>query len=70
MGIVDPIAMTNAMATGGISFDGTAAALTLIGLLVGSAVGLLFATAGTWRPGLDRLPRLGHVGPSPVPLVK
>ena len=68
MGIVDPIAMTNAMATGGISFDGTAAALMLLGLLVGSAAGVLFAAARTWRPRLDRLPRLTHVGPSPVPV--
>lgn len=47
---IDPIAMTNAMATGGLSFDGTAMWLTLLGLLVGSAASLLFAGIETrWR---------------------
>ncbi|HSP99636.1 MAG TPA: hypothetical protein VL049_20630 [Candidatus Dormibacteraeota bacterium] len=59
MGIVDPIAMTNAMATGVVDFTGGAALLLLLlGLLAGSGVGILFAGAGPWQPSLHRLPRL------------
>jgi hypothetical protein len=70
MGIVDPIAMTNAMATGVMQFDGTAVWLTLFGLLIGSAGSLFFSSALPWRPSLSRLPRIPHLGPRPAPLAK
>ena len=63
MGIVDPIAMTNAMATGAVDFTGgLALCLLLIGLLVGSGTGILLSVARPWRPRLRRLPRLTHTG--------
>ena len=65
---IDPIAMTNGMATGGMEFGGALAlGLMLAGLLVGSAAGILLSTARTWRPRMRRLPRLTHVG-RPAPL--
>jgi hypothetical protein len=68
MGIVDPIAMTNGMATAMVDFAGGAAlGLMLLGLLVGSGMGILLATAAPWRPRLRRLPRLTHAG-RPAPL--
>lgn len=68
MGIVDPIAMTNAMASGGLEFTGGAALwLMLLGLLAGSGLGILLASARPWRPRLRRLPRLTPVG-RPAPL--
>lgn len=66
MEIVDPMAMTNAMTTGVMLYDGTAAWLTLLGLLVGSGAGLLFAGALPWRPRLARLPGLPRVGARPA----
>ena len=68
MGIVDPIAMTNGMATGGLEFGGAMAlCLMLLGLLAGSSAGILLSIAGTWRPRMRRLPRLTHAG-RPAPL--
>jgi hypothetical protein len=69
MGIVDPIAMSNSMASGMVDFSGgTALWLMLLGLLVGSAAGIVFAAAPRWRPSMRRLPRLAHAGR--VPLVR
>ena len=63
MGIVDPIAMTNAMATGVVDFTGGAALwLMLLGLLAGSSAGILLAAARAWQPSLRRLPRLTPAG--------
>lgn len=60
---IDPIAMTNAMATGGMDFGGaTALGLTLLGLLAGCAGGIVFGRARPWPPTVSRLPRLPHVG--------
>jgi hypothetical protein len=65
---IDPIAMTNGMAMGGLEFGGAMAlCLMLLGLLVGSSAGVLLSSAGTWRPGMRRLPRLTHAG-RPAPL--
>lgn len=68
MGIVDPIAMTNAMATGGVDFTGGAALLLVVlGLLAASSAGILLAAAGTWQPLRHRLPRLTRAS-RPAPL--
>jgi hypothetical protein len=68
MGIVDPIAMTNAMATGVLDFTGGAALLlVLLGLLAGSSAGILRAALTTWQPLPHRLPRLTRAG-RPTPL--
>ena len=68
MGIVEPIAMTNAMATGVVDFTGGAALwLMLLGLLAGSSAGILLAGARAWQPSLRRLPRLMRAG-RPAPL--
>ena len=68
MGVVDPIAMTNGMATAMVDFaGGTALCLMLLGLLVGSGTGILLAAAPPWRPRLRRLPRLTHAS-RPAPL--
>jgi hypothetical protein len=65
---IDPIAMTNGMATGVVDFSGGAALLLLLlGLLAGSSVGILFAAARPWQPSLRRLPRLMRAR-RPVPL--
>ncbi len=65
---IDPIAMTSGMVTGGMDLGaGLALGLMLMGLLVGSAAGILLSTARTWRPRMRRLPRLTHVG-RPAPL--
>jgi hypothetical protein len=70
MGIIDPIAMTSAMASEGMDFTGGAALwLMLLGLLVGSSVGILLASARPWRPQLRRLPRLTPAGRS-APLAR
>lgn len=70
MGTVDPIAMTNAMASGGLDFTGGAALwLMLLGLLAGSSLGILLASARPWRPSLHRLPRLTAFGRS-APLAR
>lgn len=61
MGIVDPMAVTNNMATGMVGFDGGMALwLMLLGLLAGSAAGILFAGAVA-RPRVPRLSRLVHL---------
>jgi hypothetical protein len=63
MGVVDPIAMTNGMATGGVGYPGALALwLMLLGLLVGSAAGVVFAGLPHWRPRSWRLPRLTPAG--------
>lgn len=63
MGIVDPIAMTNVMATGGLDFGGGGAlGLTLLGLLAGCTAAILFARARPWGPSMRGLPRWPHLG--------
>ncbi|MBX3026629.1 hypothetical protein KF840_17120 [bacterium] len=63
MGIVDPMAMTNSMATGMVDFGaGGALWLMLLGLLVGSAAGILFAGAAPRRPRWFRPSRLVPFG--------
>jgi hypothetical protein len=65
---IDPIVMTNVMATGVVDFTGGAALwLMVLGLLAGSSVGILVAAAQTWQPSLRRLPRLTRAG-RPAPL--
>jgi hypothetical protein len=62
MGIVDPIAMTNAMATGGMEFGGGAAlGAVLLGLLAASAGGILLTRARSW-PTRSRLSRFLYLG--------
>lgn len=67
MGIVDPIAMSNGMATGLVGYPGAAALwLMLLGLLVGSAAGVVCAGLPSWRPRARPLWRLARA-PRPAP---
>jgi hypothetical protein len=59
MGIIDPMAINSAAATGVIDFPGGAAIwLLLVGLLSGGFGALLFAAAQGWRMSRRGLPRL------------
>ena len=59
MGIIDPMAMTSAMAGGGMDFGSAAAVgLTLVGLIVGCGAGILFSRAAiVVRPARARRAR-------------
>lgn len=61
---IDPIAMTNTMMTSGMDFGGGAAlGLTLLGLLVGCAGGVLFSRAGIrWPATVSRPMGAARVG--------
>lgn len=64
MGIVDPIAMSNGMATGLVGYPGAAALwLMLLGLLAGSAAGIGFAGLPRWRLRPRAASRLAHSAP-------
>ena len=58
MGIIDPMAINSAAASGVIEFGGGAVVwLFLVGLLGGGFAALLFASAQPWRMARRGLPR-------------
>jgi len=58
MGIIDPMAINSAVATGMVVFNGGPAVwLALVGVVVGAFGGLAFSAASQ-RPTRRRLPRL------------
>ena len=62
MGSIDPMAISNAVVSGGMDFTGWPVAwLILVGLLVGAAAAIAFANAELRTPPTRVRPRLPQV---------
>jgi len=60
MGLIDPMAISSAAATGALEFSGwTVVWLVQVGVLAGAFGGIFFAGVQSWRPARPGLPRLG-----------
>jgi hypothetical protein len=59
MGIIDPMTINSAAATGMVEFGGwTVIWLVLVGVLTGAFGGIVFSSARPWRGAGRGLPRL------------
>lgn len=61
MGVIDPMAIGSAAASGVLEFGGWPTAwLALVGILCGAALGIVASVANRWRAFRPALPPLGH----------